>query len=38
MGKALGRRILQAARAKDLSQKELAATVGMTEAVIPPMK
>ena len=34
MGKELGRRILQAARSKGLSQKELAATIGVTEAVI----
>lgn len=34
MGKELGQRILQALRAKGISQKELATTVGLTEAVV----
>lgn len=34
MGKELGQRILQAIRAKGISQKELASTVGLTETVI----
>lgn len=34
MGKELGQRILQTLRSKEMSQRELAATVGLTEAVI----
>jgi transcriptional regulator with XRE-family HTH domain len=34
MGKELGQRILQAARIKGITQRELAARVGLTEAVI----
>ena len=34
MGKELGQRILQAIRTKGISQKELAFTIGVTEAVI----
>jgi len=34
MGKELGQRILQAIRAKGISQRELASTIGLTEAVI----
>ncbi len=34
MGKELGQRILQAIRSKGISQRELAVTIGVTEAVI----
>ena len=34
MGKQLGQRILQAIRAKGITQRELAMTIGLTEAVI----
>ncbi len=34
MGKELGQRILQAIRKKGISQRELATTIGLTEAVI----
>ena len=38
MGKELGQRILSAIRIRGISQKELAATIGVTEGVISDRK